>query len=66
MTRITLALAVLLSVLLINDGARFDEALPDVILKHDASHGVQFVDFDADGRLDLALSAFFNPARGVC
>ncbi len=35
---------------------RFAEALPDVILKHDATHGVQFVDFDADGRLDLALT----------
>jgi hypothetical protein len=30
--------------------------LPDVILKHDATHGVQFVDFDSDGRLDLALT----------
>ena len=33
----------------------FVESLPDVILKHDATHGVQFVDFDRDGRLDLAL-----------
>jgi hypothetical protein len=38
------------------NGARFTEALPDVILKHDATHGVQFVDFDNDGRLDLALT----------
>lgn len=47
--------------LFINRGAAgeswsFTEALPDVILKHDATHGVQFVDFDADGRLDLALT----------
>ena len=38
------------------NGARFIEALPDVILKHDATHGVQFVDFDRDGKLDLALT----------
>jgi hypothetical protein len=38
------------------NGARFSDALPDVILKHDATHGVQFVDFDRDGRLDLALT----------
>jgi hypothetical protein len=42
--------------LFINGGAGFTEALPDVILKHDATHGVQFADFDADGRLDLALT----------
>ena len=34
----------------------FAEALPDVILKHDATHGVQFVDFDGDGRVDLSLT----------
>jgi hypothetical protein len=38
------------------NGVRFVESLPDVILKHDATHGVQFVDFDRDGRLDLALT----------
>jgi FG-GAP-like repeat len=38
------------------NGATFMEALPDVILKNDATHGVQFVDFDRDGRLDLALT----------
>jgi hypothetical protein len=42
--------------LFINHGSRFVDTLPDVILKHDATHGVQFVDFDADGRLDLALT----------
>jgi hypothetical protein len=36
--------------------ARFAEALPDIILKRDATHGVQFVDFDGDGRLDLSLT----------
>ena len=34
----------------------FIESLPDVILKHDATHGVQLVDFDGDGRLDLSLT----------
>lgn len=42
--------------LFMNGAAAFVEALPDVILKHDATHGVQFVDFDQDGRLDLALT----------
>ena len=41
--------------LFINGAQAFVESLPDVILKHDATHGVQFVDFDRDGRLDLAL-----------
>lgn len=36
--------------------ARFAEMLPDIMLTHDATHGVQFVDFDRDGRLDLALT----------
>ena len=38
------------------NGQAFVEALPDVILENDATHGVQFVDFDRDGRLDLALT----------
>lgn len=42
--------------LFINGAQAFVEALPDVILKRDATHGVQFVDFDRDGRLDLALT----------
>ncbi len=42
--------------LFINGARSFIEALPDVMLKHDATHGVQFVDFDRDGRLDLALT----------
>jgi hypothetical protein len=42
--------------LFINGAKAFVESLPDLILKHDATHGVQFVDFDRDGRLDLALT----------
>jgi len=42
--------------LFINEARTFVESLPGVILKHDATHGVQFVDFDQDGRLDLALT----------
>lgn len=37
-------------------GWGFAESLPGVILKNDATHGVQFVDFDGDGRLDLSLT----------
>ena len=42
--------------LFINGARAFVESLPGLILKHDATHGVQFVDFDQDGRLDLALT----------
>jgi hypothetical protein len=42
--------------LFVNAAKTFVEALPGLILKHDATHGVQFVDFDQDGRLDLALT----------
>jgi hypothetical protein len=35
---------------------RFLEALPSLLLTHDASHGVQLVDFDGDGRLDVSLT----------
>ena len=45
------------------NGARFSESLPDVLLKNDATHGVQFADFDRDGRLDLALTNN-DPAGG--
>jgi hypothetical protein len=48
--------------LLIN-GARFVEALPDGLLNKDATHGVRFVDFDRDGRLDLSLTNN-DPAGG--
>ena len=39
-----------------NGAWRFAESLPDLLLTHDATHGVQFVDFDGDGRLDLSLT----------
>ena len=38
------------------NATRFVEALPDAILKNDATHGVRFVDVDRDGRLDLSLT----------
>ena len=47
----------------LNLAARFVEALPDAVLKHDATHGVRFVDFDGDGRLDLSLTNN-DPAGG--
>jgi hypothetical protein len=44
-----------------NDGGRFTDVLPGLKLPHGATHGVQWVDFDGDGDLDLAL-ANNNPA----
>jgi hypothetical protein len=38
------------------NAAAFLEVLPDAFLKRDATHGVRFVDFDADGRQDLSLT----------
>ena len=38
------------------NGTTFVDALPEVMRRHEATHGVQFVDFDRDGRLDLALT----------
>ena len=35
---------------------RFAEVLPALVNEHDASHGVQWIDFDGDGALDLALT----------
>ncbi len=46
-----------------NDGGRFTNVLPENIAKHGATHGVQWVDYDADGDLDLAL-ANNNPNGG--
>jgi hypothetical protein len=37
-------------------GGRFADAIPEEILKHGATHGVQWADFDGDGALDLALA----------
>lgn len=34
----------------------YTEVLPEIMTVHDATHGAQFVDFDRDGRLDLALT----------
>ena len=45
-----------------NDGAAFSEVAPATLLKHDASHGVQWADFDRDGALDLSLAD--NGTRG--
>jgi hypothetical protein len=42
---------------------RFQEVLPAIVQEHDASHGVQWVDFDGDGALDLALTNN-DPAGG--
>lgn len=38
------------------DGVRFTDVIPAEILKHPASHGIQWADFDGDGALDLALA----------
>jgi VCBS repeat protein len=45
------------------DGATFTNAMVEVIAKHGATHGVQWVDFDGDGAIDLAL-ANNNPTGG--
>jgi hypothetical protein len=42
---------------------KFEEVLPAVVKEHDGSHGVQWVDFDGDGALDLALTNN-DPAGG--
>jgi hypothetical protein len=45
-----------------NERGRFTEVIPALVRDHDASHGVQWVDFDGDGALDLALAN--NDAKG--
>jgi penicillin G amidase len=47
----------------LNPASRFVEALPGALLEKDATHGVRFVDFDRDGRLDLSLTNN-DPAGG--
>jgi hypothetical protein len=42
---------------------RFQDVLPSLVNEHDASHGVQWVDFDGDGALDLSLTNN-DPAGG--
>lgn len=39
-----------------NEGDHFTDVTPAYMLKHDATHGVQWVDYDSDGALDLALA----------
>jgi len=39
-----------------NEGATFRDVLPSIVAKRDGTHGVQWVDYDADGDLDLALA----------
>ena len=46
-----------------NEGASFRDVTPSILLKHDATHGVQWMDYDADGDLDLALAD--NGTMGV-
>jgi FG-GAP-like repeat len=46
-----------------NDGSAFGSAMPEIVATHGATHGVQWVDFDGDGALDLAL-ANNNPKGG--
>ncbi len=45
-----------------NDGASFSEVASALLLKHDASHGVQWADFDQDGAIDLSFAD--NGPRG--
>jgi penicillin amidase len=49
--------------LLRNEGGTFRDVTPSILLKHDATHGVQWMDYDADGDLDLALAD--NGTMGV-
>jgi hypothetical protein len=44
-------------------GWRFAESLPGLLTTYDATHGVQWVDMDGDGRLDLSLTNN-DPAGG--
>src|SRR5206468_1947886 len=46
-----------------HDGSRFTDAMAEIVAKHGATHGVQWVDFDGNGALDLAL-ANNNPTGG--
>jgi hypothetical protein len=39
-----------------NEGGRFTDVMPDMLLKRGATHGIQWVDFDRDGDLDFSLA----------
>jgi hypothetical protein len=39
-----------------NEGGRFTDVIPDLLLKRGATHGIQWVDFDRDGDLDFSLA----------
>lgn len=39
-----------------NEGDHFTDVTPAYILKHDATHGVQWVDYDQNGSLDLDMA----------
>jgi hypothetical protein len=39
-----------------NEGDHFTDVTPGIVLKHDATQGVQWADFDGDGALDLAMA----------
>jgi hypothetical protein len=43
--------------------AQFADVLPALVNEHDGSHGVQWIDFDNDGAIDLALTNN-DPAGG--
>src|SRR5262249_34408106 len=45
-----------------HNGSGFAQAMPEIIATHGATHGVQWVDFDGDGALDLSLAN--NNANG--
>ena len=46
-----------------NEGTGFRDVMPSMVMKHDATHGVQWADYDQDGDLDLALAD--NGATGA-
>jgi hypothetical protein len=39
-----------------NDGDHFSNVIPPEFIKHSASHGIQWADFDGDGALDVAIT----------
>jgi hypothetical protein len=39
-----------------NEGGRFVDMTPELFLKHGATHGLQWADFDQDGAIDLAVA----------